>query len=336
MGKNSVMTQLNPATAPFFAIRVNGRDVTKQVHRETFRCESSLHSSFVEFELAHREGDYSDGLNRRDHVIVDYPWDSNPFQTPLFDGYLMEPEAQKDSAPWIQYRAEASSVQRALTAHKPGTPVTNRWTGMYPDCRNIPKDTEHRTDFVGQPNPHTESVSDFYQAVNQLDKVVAPLGLPSVGDLHVHGIASLDGDFMLHGPAGETIMEVHATGDDVLVLHLLHRGSNDGNPVVQPVLWVKRWGEVKVAPGLHHHMNDLAQRFWAAVAQVHRDLPAPCSPKQEAIIRFCNERHMTLAEFDQQWYARPAVHMDVLHEDERVYPGTEQDPTAWAIVRIER
>ena len=336
MGKNSVMTQLNPATAPFFEIRVNGRDVTKQVRRETFRCESSLHSSFVEFELAHQEGVYSGELRRRDHVIVDYPWDSNPFQTPLFDGLLVEPEVQRDDARWIQYRAEAVTLPH--TAHKPGTPVTNRWTGLYPDCRNIPKDTGHRTESVGQPNPHGEH--EYYWSpelfVSEADKVATPLGLPSVGDLHLHGIASLDGDFTLHGPGGEVQMELLATGDDILVLHLPHRGAADANPVVQPVLWVKRWGEVKIAPGWVNRMGDLAQAFWRAVAQVHRDLPQPVSPKQEAILAFLNERRMILQEFDQQWYARPAIHMDVPHDDERVYPGTEQDHTTWAIVRIKK
>jgi hypothetical protein len=124
--------------------------------------------------------------------------------------------------------------------------------------------------------------------------------------------------------------------DDVLTLHLLYRGPDDTEAVLQPIVTIKRWGEAKVMPGWHKRMGDLAQRFWAAVAQVHHDLPAPVSPKQKAILEFLNERHMTLAEFDQQWYARPAVHMDVLHEDERVYPGTAQDPTAWAIVRIKK
>lgn len=248
----------------------------------------------------------------------------------------------------LQCRVDCNASVMTTQAHQ----------GVQP---NIPKssplcDTEHRTDFAGQPNLHGEH--EYYwtpglfagesarrEAMECLaHEQLAALGFrtadsvapPQVDDLYLHGIASLDNVFTLHGPGGEVQMELHTDGDDILVLHLRHRGSNNANPVVQPVLWVKRWGEVEVAPGLHHHMGDLAQGFWRAVAQVHRDLPQPVSPKQEAILAFLNERHMTLAEFDQQWYARPAIHMDVLHEDERAYLGTEQDPTAWAIVRIER
>jgi len=322
--KSSIMIQQSPATAPFFAIRVNGRDITKRVRRETFHCESSLNSSFVEFQLAHQEGDYSDGLNRRDHVVVDYPWDSNPFQTPLFDGYIVEPEDQRDDARWIQYRAEAVTLPYTTRAHQ----------GIQP---NIPKPVVNpHGEFANQyPNDFTGEVARRAALEQYAHKQLMAVGFypaDSAGplqadDLHLHGIASRYGDFTLHGPGGEVQMEIHCTGDDVLVLHLLHRGSNDPNPVVQPVLWVKRWGEVKVAPGLHHHMGDLAQRFWRAVAQVHRDLPQPVSPKLEAILAFLTERHMTLAEFDRQYYARP-----ILHPSE-VGRGTHET-AVWEIMEI--
>jgi hypothetical protein len=194
-----------------------------------------------------------------------------------------------------------------------------------------PARSRESLDALGSAGTDTESVSDYYQAVNQLDKVAAPLGLPSLGDHHKVK------NFPLVVNTEQHRLVLHGDqSDDVLTLHLLYRGPDDTEAVLQPIVTIKRWGEAKVMPGWHKRMGDLAQRFWAAVAQVHHDLPAPVSPKQKAILEFLNERHMTLAEFDQQWYARPAVHMDVLHEDERVYPGTAQDPTAWAIVRIKK
>jgi hypothetical protein len=49
------------------------------------------------------------------------------------------------------------------------------------------------------------------------------------------------------------------------------------------VLAIKRWGEVEVKPGWSRKMNDLAQGFWKAVAQVYHALPLPVSAKQEVV-----------------------------------------------------
>ncbi|MFA5135285.1 MAG: hypothetical protein WC505_05905 [Patescibacteria group bacterium] len=100
--------------------------------------------------------------------------------------------------------------------------------------------------------------------------------------------------------------------DDLLVLYLPHRGPDDPEAKIQPVLRVKRWGEVTVVPGWKNRMDETAMGFWRALAHVYRSLPLPVSPKQEAIIKFCTNNHMTLAEFDAQYYARPARHMEVV------------------------
>lgn len=105
----------------------------------------------------------------------------------------------------------------------------------------------------------------------------------------------------LHGPSGQLLMELPREGDDVLVLYLPDRVTGEPQPAVR----CKRWGEVEFSSQAYGKVNELAQRFWRAVSQVHHDLPEPVSAKQEAILQFCNEKHMTLAEFDRQYYARP-------------------------------
>jgi len=109
-------------------------------------------------------------------------------------------------------------------------------------------------------------------------------------------------------PGGKLLLEMPGGGDDVLVLYLPDRMT--GKP--EPVLRCKRWGELEVVAKWYAKMNALAQAFWRAVAHVHHALPLPVSDKQEAIIAFCNKHHMTLAEFDRNYYARPVKHLEVM------------------------
>lgn len=320
----STMNQHNPATAPYFQVLVNGHDVTAQVRRETFHCEASLHNGFIEFELAHVEGDRSHLLEHRDHVIVRYPWDPNPFQIPLFDGYLVKPAVQKDSDPWTQYRAEAGQV------------VAN----SHGECGNqYPQNAGLFT-----------SETDQQEAWEQLTRTkMAALGVQTVSnDATPQQIYKQVDDFFRSDHGGDWVgkctgsaqnflyvtneqyeLILHGDdGDDVLTLRLQHRGPDNTEPVMQPVLVVKRWGEVEVMSGWHKRMGDLAQKFWAAVAQVHHDLPAPVSPKQEAILAFCNEHHMNLAEFDRGYTMMP--------DDLPVAGGAPQKWTATFLTEVHR
>lgn len=127
-------------------------------------------------------------------------------------------------------------------------------------------------------------------------------------------------DLHIWGSDGVQLVLNSSSSDDALVLYLPDRMT--GAPV--QVLACKRWGEVEVKPGWHRKLNEIAQGFWKAVAQVYHALPLPVSAKQEAIIAFCNERHMTLAEFDLHYYARPLRH-----------DGACVEISAWEIVKVE-
>jgi hypothetical protein len=118
-------------------------------------------------------------------------------------------------------------------------------------------------------------------------------------------------------------LELLPNDDDILILSLPHRGPADAEAKVQPVLRVKRWGEVEVVPGWRNRMDETAMGFWRALAHVYQALPLPVSAKQEAIIKFCREHRMTLAEFDLQYYAKP------YH-----YSGECVEIDAWEIVTI--
>jgi len=84
---------------------------------------------------------------------------------------------------------------------------------------------------------------------------------------------------------------------------------------------LKRWGTMQVPTKWRKQFDDLALRFLGALAHFCRTLPLPVSPKQEAIIKFCQEHKLCLADFDAQYVALPGV--------------ADASPDLWCIVPIE-
>jgi hypothetical protein len=149
------------------------------------------------------------------------------------------------------------------------------------------------------PNLVKDNLGQIYRALSKLDQ--SPWSFSCTPDQLAGSVQIL--------PGGKLLLDIPGSGDDVLILYLPDRMT--GKP--EPVLRCKRWGELEVVAKWHGKMNELAQAFWRAVAHVHHALPLPVSDKQEAISAFCNKHHMTLAEFDRNYYARPVKHLEVMN-----------------------
>jgi hypothetical protein len=202
------------------------------------------------------------------------------------EGYL------KDSRHWreVSLPAYREVLQRAFRAH---------YCSAYEESRT----SEQPAKELPSPLGNLAEEFDFLAA----EKRVA-LGLPALGTaqpdhLRLQGPPVHDYAFACCNEQGRLLLTLHRSGDDVLTLYLPDRMTGEPEPVVV----IKRWGETEVASKWQHRLGDLGQQFWRAVAHVYQALPLPVSPKQEAILAFCNEQHMTLAEFDRNYYARPGM-----------------------------
>jgi hypothetical protein len=171
---------------------------------------------------------------------------------------------------------------------------------------------------------HEEILEYYKEADKHLDEFGTPLNLSSMGNPVAKSSLGFDASLpkgeIQFTSFGQLLLKLQSEGDDAVVIYLPDRMTGEREPVIT----IKRWGEAVVKPGWHNRMNDLAQAFWRAVAQVYQALPLPVSPKQEAIIEFCNLHHMTLAEFDRQYYAKPLR-----------YSGQCVEIDAWEIVKVE-
>lgn len=163
-----------------------------------------------------------------------------------------------------------------------------------------------------------EEILEYYKAANKHLDNGAAAGNPAKPSLGFD--ASLPKGEIQFSSFGHLLLKLQSEGDDAVVIYLPDRMTGEREPVIT----IKRWGEAVVKPGWHKRMNDLAQAFWRAVAQVYQALPLPVSDKQETVIKFCNEHTMTLAEFDRQYYAKPLR-----------YSGQCVEIDAWEIVKIE-